>query len=252
MTAVHSAVSQRDVSMVRLLTRGPSAAPTRAVHGQQRTVALRPPPPPAAAGEGASEGTLMDELCGRNQLGWCALHSAAFRGDEVCVRLLLEAGMPPDWPTADGCTALHLAAAQGHKLTLELLIARGAGVNAGGAGGETPLGVAAARGDGHAASKLLAAGAQPGCADRSGWTPMHSALWRGDRELTREMLRHGGAVQEPPGPTRDAADTGRGRESSVPAGEPINYAPAHLKRALVKETAADAAAGEAEAVMRFY
>ena len=245
-------------NQVRLLTQGPMAAPTRAVHGQ-RTVALRPPPP-AAYGEGGNHGTLMDELCGRNQLGWCALHTAAFRGDEVGVRLLLEAGMPPNWPTADGCTALHLAAAQGHKLTLELLIARGGGVNASGAGGETPLGVAAARGDSHAASHLLAAGAHPQCADRSGWTPMHSALWRGDRDLTREMLRHGGAVQmHPAAPTPPPpANVGRGREweapqsraerepPRLPAGEPIDYAPAHLKRAL----GGDAVAGEA--VMRFY
>ena len=244
-------------NQVRLLTQGPMAAPMRAVHGQ-RTVALRPPAA-APSSEGGNQGTLMEELCGRNQLGWCALHTAAFRGDEVGVRLLLEAGMPPDWPTADGCTALHLAATQGHKLTLDLLIARGGGVNASGAGGETPLGVAAARGDSHAASQLLAAGAHPQCADRSGWTPMHSALWRGDRDLTREMMRHGGAVQMHPAPTPPPASMG-GRPweapqlerepPRLPAGEPIDYASAHLKRALVKQTAADAAAGEA--VMRFY
>ena len=92
MTAVHSAVVQRDVGMLRLLTERRGSQGHMHHMGRhnnnngvqrERAVVLRPPPPPY--GEyGERGGTLLDELCRRNQLGWCALHTAAFHGHEVC------------------------------------------------------------------------------------------------------------------------------------------------------------------------
>ena len=93
MTALHLAVTMGDVGMLRLLAAG----------GEGQDAERRP--------RGAEDGR-RGELCKRNQLGWCALHTAAFRGQEVAARLLLDAGTPVDWPTADGSTALHLAAAR--------------------------------------------------------------------------------------------------------------------------------------------
>ena len=89
---------------------------------------------------------------------------------------------------------------------------------------------------------------------------MHSSLWRGDRDLTRQLLRHGGAVKmRKPGegasvPYSMSVSGGHPIEQTfapdLPAGDPIDYASAELKRLLVKQTAANAAAEEA--VVRFY
>lgn len=107
MTAVHLSVVAGDVSMLRLLVEAVVAvgAPfgSNVPEGAAETpIFIRP----------EERGLSLDELCGRNKLGWCALHTAAFRGHAVAVRLLLDAGAPVNFPTADGCTALHLAAAR--------------------------------------------------------------------------------------------------------------------------------------------
>ena len=75
---MHLAVAERDVRMVRLLTQTQNNV--RAGHG--RVAAMRIP------SDGVRDSTLMDELCLRNQLGWCALHTAAFHGQEVFVTAL--------------------------------------------------------------------------------------------------------------------------------------------------------------------
>ena len=62
MTAVHLAVAGGDVAMLGQL------AGARAGPGASRT---------AEVGQ-------LDEFCARNQLGWCALHTAAFRGQVGC------------------------------------------------------------------------------------------------------------------------------------------------------------------------
>lgn len=81
MTAVHLAVAARDVSMVRLLTQtSQEASQDKARTGHEQAAARLPPP---ALPGGVKTGTLKEELCRRNQLGWCALHTAAFRGEEV-------------------------------------------------------------------------------------------------------------------------------------------------------------------------
>ena len=236
MTALHLAVAAGDVGMLRLFAVTLGAGD--ATRGR------------SPAGAIMQDGPRRDELCKRNQLGWCALHTAAFRGQEVAVRLLLDAGTPVNWPTADGRTAVHLAVGEGQQLTLQLLVDRDGDVNAQAHGGETPLGVAATRGNTRVAEKLLSKGAQPQHPDQSGWTPMHSSLWRGDRDLTRELLRHGGAVKMPqtnvgPPPLESEPDA-----PHFPAGDPIDHASADLKRMLIKQSAANVAADEA--VVRFY
>lgn len=234
MTAMHLAVVAGDVAMLGQL------AGARAGPGASRT---------AEVGQ-------LDEFCARNQLGWCALHTAAFRGQEVAVRLLLDAGAPIDWPTADGCTALHLAAAEGRLLTLQVLLGRGSNVHARAAGGETALAAAVLRGNSRAAELLLAAGADAQVPDHAGWTPMHSALWQGDRDMTRELLRHGGAVRmshaekDPHALLRPGGRLEEHACSAMPAGDPIDHASAELKRLLVKQDAASAAADEAQ--VRYY
>ena len=84
---------------------------------------------------------------------------------------------------------------------------------------------------------------------------MHSALWQGDRDLTRELLRHGGAVKmphsDPPPSLTIGSTTSADRDpSALPAGDPIDYASAELKRLLVKQDAATVAVEEA--VVRWY
>ena len=85
---------------------------------------------------------------------------------------------------------------------------------------------------------------------------MHSALWQGDRDMTRELLRHGGAVRmshagkDPSALFRPGGRAEEHASSALPAGDPIDYASAELKRLLVKQDAVSAAANEAQ--VRYY
>lgn len=99
-TAVHLAVANDNKELLRLLLRTGSTRCT------------------------------VDELRLRNRLGWCPLHTAAFRATDTAVQALLEAGLPADTPSADGATALHLATSRGHLGTVRLLLESGCSVDA--------------------------------------------------------------------------------------------------------------------------
>ena len=108
MTAVHLSVAAGDVSMLRLLVEALVAVIVLPIASNAPSVATEVP----KANRPEERGLALDELCRRNKLGWCALHTAAFRGQMVAAQLLIDAGTPVNFPTADGCTAVYLAAAR--------------------------------------------------------------------------------------------------------------------------------------------
>ena len=55
-----------------------------------------------------------------------AIHLAAQEGNDTCVRLFLDRGMPVNVQNLDGSTPLHIAAGNGRIEVVKTLIARGA------------------------------------------------------------------------------------------------------------------------------
>eukprot|EP00966_Prymnesium_polylepis_P011351 261595-Prymnesium_polylepis.2 len=102
-----------------------------------------------------------EELCLRNDLGWAALHSAAFHGRESAARMLLAAGAHVDERSADGWTALQLATSQGHARTAAVLLDARADPNHSQprSGAEPAIVQAAARGHERTVRVLLERGA---------------------------------------------------------------------------------------------
>ncbi|NCG19627.1 MAG: hypothetical protein GWP91_11525 [Rhodobacterales bacterium] len=102
----------------------------------------------------------------KSELGWTALHLAAFRGHAECIPLLLQAGLPADLRarspgTYEGCTPLQLAVVCGSEAATRV---------------------------------LLKAGADPGLIDEAGWTPLHHAAHEGKRVIAKALIIAGAPV----------------------------------------------------------
>lgn len=177
----------------------------------------------------AGRGVGPRELQVRNALGWAALHTASFRGQDVAVRMLLRHQAPVDQRTADGWTALHLACAEGQLSCVTSLLASGAQLDAHHASGESALGLAAARGHQKVVTQLLRAGASPAArADDHGWTPMHAALVHGEADVAVQLLERGGRIRTP----RDLRDAHLERGQWV--GDPIDLAHPAIRSAIME------------------
>ena len=195
-TAVHLAVASGNMGLLKLLLRAGSTRCT------------------------------VDELCLRNKLGWCPLHTAAFHAADAAVQALLEAGLPADVPSADGATALHLATSRGHLSTVRLLLEAGCSVDVQQADGETALALVARRGDVAMAALLVEHRASVTSTDFAGWTALHSALWQDNHPLARVLLTSRSDA---------AAPVVRGGARLLPAGEPEAHAPPTVKHVLLQQ-----------------
>jgi ankyrin repeat protein len=123
---------------------------------------------------------------------WTPLHRAAWNGQLVVARYLLENGANVDQQSAnDRKTALILAAAQGHKSMVELLLAKGASPNAKDQFGVTALHEAAAKGFVTVIEVLLANKAGLESPDNSGETPLHRAVNAGQAAVVETLLKRG-------------------------------------------------------------
>lgn len=180
-------------------------------------------------------GVHWHELTVRNVIGWAALHTSAFRGQDAAVQMLLRRQAPVDQPTADGWSALHLASAEGHRAVTRSLLAGGAAVDMRHPSGESALAIAASRGHHGVVSELLGAGAAPEePTDRYGWTPMHAALQHGDPSVTLAVLQGGGRLRAKAGVEPHAGAHVRTLRDARPwcrrAGDAIDFAHGELRR----------------------
>jgi len=130
--------------------------------------------------------------------GWTIAHLAAFAGQSVALRRVLDAGADPNASVRDAManTPLHLAVTGVCNPTvIELLVRRGATPNARAASGITPLHNAASRGAAQAVDTLLRLGADPASHMDTGQTPAmiasaknHTIIARRLRDAERRSL----------------------------------------------------------------
>lgn len=128
----------------------------------------------------------------RDDLGQCAIHLAAERGNEVIMKHLLERGANTILQDSDGQTALHWAARGGSVNVLALLLRRTEckdNIDGRDGQGQTALHIAAEYGNAEAVKRLLVAGADPNIQrDTDGQTPLHRSILEGSGETTQSLL----------------------------------------------------------------
>ena len=158
------------------------------------TLAAAPPAAPAHPGAPTPAGGQDHRLV-----------AAAAAQDAVAVRALLEAGIHPDTPRADGATALLWAAHRDDLDLVDLLLEAGADVNAADDHGVTPLQRAAENASLVMVDLLLATGAEVDATQSSGLTALMIAARTGDARLLRLLLKHGADADAATTETRSTA-----------------------------------------------
>ena len=133
------------------------------------------------------------------------LVAAAAAQDTAAVRALLEAGIHPDTPRADGATALVWAAHRDDLDLVDLLLEAGADVDAADDHGVTPLHRAAENASPAMVERLLEAGADADAAQSSGLTALMLAARTGDARVLNLLLAHGAEVDAATVETRSTA-----------------------------------------------
>ncbi|KAI1742073.1 hypothetical protein F4680DRAFT_412793 [Xylaria scruposa] len=116
------------------------------------------------------------------------LEEAAAAGNLDTVRLLLEAGVDPNFRGHDGWSALHWAAEESHLEVVQLLLEAGANVNAVSSYGTAPLHCAANGGLVSIVTLLLQEGADPLRITCHGWTALHHAAFMGHSHVVQGLL----------------------------------------------------------------
>jgi ankyrin repeat protein len=137
--------------------------------------------------------------------GWTPLQKAAYLGQMVVARFLLESGADVNATTLGSSqTALDLAAQKGHAAMASLLLSKKADVNPTDDKGQTPLHLAAENGFRTVAEVLLDHGANVDAKTKSDATPLHLAAYNGFKSVAELLLDRGaeanalGAVQNHP------------------------------------------------------
>ena len=133
------------------------------------------------------------------------LVAAAAAQDTAAVRALLDAGVDPDTPRADGATALLWAAHRDDPALVDLLLEAGAAVDAADDHGVTPLQTAAENASVAMVDRLLAAGADVDATQTSGLTALMIAARTGDARVLSLLLKHGADVDAATIETRSTA-----------------------------------------------
>jgi ankyrin repeat protein len=122
------------------------------------------------------------------------LCSAAYRGDDVLARTLLQNGADVNSRDLNGCTPITEAVGGGHLSTVKLLIEKGGDLNAPCASGANPLFIAASRGHEDIVRLLLDKGADFNRADAMGGSALTYAINEGHTGIVRTLINRGAEV----------------------------------------------------------
>ncbi|KAM5366213.1 hypothetical protein ACJZ2D_010641 [Fusarium nematophilum] len=142
---------------------------------------------------------LLLDRCGHPDIScahfWGPLVSAAGRGHEAAVRLLMDHGVSVEGGQKLD-SPLYAAALNGHAPVVRLLLDGGADPNrVAFHGGMTPLWAAGDGGQSTIATLLLENGADPNTADDSGQTPLHQFVENGSTEVVELLLEKGTDIE---------------------------------------------------------
>ncbi|KAL6909249.1 putative ankyrin repeat protein [Trichoderma evansii] len=140
------------------------------------------------------------DIEGKDEHNWTALHMAARRGHAELVQLLVDKGARVNAvskvPTSSvsGATALHWAAQNGHEKVLEILLKNGAEIDLQTLHGETALHWAAENGHVGAITLLLNKGANLETKSEAGKTPLLTAAWAGEEAAMKILIERDAAL----------------------------------------------------------
>lgn len=122
------------------------------------------------------------------------LCSAAYRGDDILARTLLQNGADVNSRDRNGCTPITEAVGGGHLSTVKLLIEKGGDLNAPCASGANPLFIAASRGHEDIVRLLLEKGADFNRTDSMGGSALTYAINEGHTGIVRTLINRGAEV----------------------------------------------------------
>ena len=126
--------------------------------------------------------------------GYYAIHAAASKGKNECIKILLSRGVDIDTSTHFG-TALNAAAEKGKYDTVTLLIERGATIDSKDSYGCTGLMLATRNGHISCVDVLIKSGAIVDAIDNSGNTALFRAIRGGRTEIVRLLLIAGADLE---------------------------------------------------------
>ena len=189
--SVHEAVAAGDVASLQRSLSDRRAANAPDANGVTPLIAA------AFKGNAVIVRTLLEHGADPNlkdtKLGVTALLPAALQGQSEIVSLLLDGGADVlVRESANGLTALYLASQNGHVGVASLLLTRGAEPDARVSDGRSPLWQAASAGHQDVVRLLLSKGAQPNVRrGTDGCTPLITAASGGHVDVVRALLEQG-------------------------------------------------------------
>ena len=133
------------------------------------------------------------------------IHKAAWRGNNKCLLMAIEAGIDVDLKDGRGWTPLHNAVWREEPQCVKTLLDAGADINAVNINGDTPLHLAALYDQTEEALLLVKAGADINIRDNSDMTAIEIAARSNHTEWARTIADSGKLRAED---TKEAADTG--------------------------------------------
>lgn len=129
--------------------------------------------------------------------GATPLHIAAYHGEDKIVKMLLQAGAKVDYLDDDGCSPLHNSAFSGHVACVSELLEAGADVNLLDGQKGSPLLNSCSEGHIEVVKQLLKKGATVDQADERGATPLHYACYHGHEPIVKLLLEKSSKFNQP-------------------------------------------------------
>lgn len=127
--------------------------------------------------------------------GAAPLHKAAYMGDKMLVRWLIEDGADMEAVDNRAQTALHYAAKGGHGQVVQLLLDNGADIEAKGRNDWAAIHHAAGEGHGQVVRLLLENGAGIDAGSDRQLTALHHAARCGHEQVVQLLLRNGADIE---------------------------------------------------------
>ncbi|CAM9915131.1 unnamed protein product [Ectocarpus sp. 12 AP-2014] len=134
----------------------------------------------------------------RDTMGNLPVHGAAFGGNRLVMKAVLEAGGDVMSRNGQGHTPLMIATQNGHIGLFQWLLRQGRNdVNDTCPNGMSPLFIAADYSSAEMVEAVIKAGGKPGSRTIDGWTPLHAATRLGNVRMIRALIQAGAEPDAP-------------------------------------------------------